>query len=329
MAPPAPVRRGERLRPRPAGGRPPDDRAAVHAVHHRPRAADRGADAGGAHRPAESRRRDVPRRDHRLEPVQHVQGLPAAAAQRAAGAVAPALAVRAHAPPAAAQALGLQDGRHPVAPLRRRRDDHRPVPDGDRLAGGVGHSPRDRRRGVDVAQLAARAHRAGDHPRRDVDELHAVAPRAADLPQHAEGRRDHRRARRRDVLGHPRRARLSRRGARDARVHARPPHAPAKGDVRAPPRAHSVDVVGAAVERRERRDRVVRRRAQHQGRRVDRRHHGLPVVHVPDPESGLEHRELVLRAAAVPGGDGARVRSARDGRTTSRTAPTRATRRPS
>ena len=65
------------------------------------------------------------------------------------------------------------------------------------------------------------------------------------------------------------------------------------------------------------------------GRRLDRRHHGVPVVHVPAAEPGLEHRQLVLRAAAVARGDGARVRGAGDGPTTSRTGPTRATRRAS
>ena len=47
--------------------------------------------------------------------------------------------------------------------------------------------------------------------------------------------------------------------------------------------------------------------------RVDRRHHGVPVVHVPAAEPGVEHRQLVLRAAAVARGDGARVRGAGDG----------------
>ena len=47
------------------------------------------------------------------------------------------------------------------------------------------------------------------------------------------------------------------------------------------------------------------------GPRVDRRHHGVPVVHVPAAEPGVEHRQLVLRAAAVARGDGAGVRGAR------------------
>ena len=65
------------------------------------------------------------------------------------------------------------------------------------------------------------------------------------------------------------------------------------------------------------------------GPRVDRRHHGVPVVHVPAAEPGLEHRQLVLRAAALARGDGARVRGARRWTTTSPTGPTRATRRAS
>ena len=48
------------------------------------------------------------------------------------------------------------------------------------------------------------------------------------------------------------------------------------------------------------------------GQRVDRRHHGVPVVHVPAPQPGLEHRQFVLGAAAIAGRDGARVRSAGD-----------------
>ena len=49
------------------------------------------------------------------------------------------------------------------------------------------------------------------------------------------------------------------------------------------------------------------------GQRHDRRHHGVPVVHVPADEPGVEPGQLVLRAAAIAGGDGAGVRSARHG----------------
>ena len=84
---------------------------------------------------------------------------------------------------------------------------------------------------------------------------------------------------------------------------------------------------GLLHRRRQRRDRLVRRLPEHRRPRLDRRHHGVPVVHVPAAEPGVEHRQLVLRAAALAGGDGARVRGARRWRTTSRTGPTRATRR--
>ena len=47
-------------------------------------------------------------------------------------------------------------------------------------------------------------------------------------------------------------------------------------------------------------------------RRLHRRHHGLPVVHVPAAEPGLEHRQFLLRAAAFARGHGARVRNPGD-----------------
>ena len=75
------------------------------------------------------------------------------------------------------------------------------------------------RRAAD-AQLAAGADGAGDHSGRDADELHAGAAGAADLSLDAQGRRADRRPRRRDVLRHPRRARLPPRAARAARLHA-------------------------------------------------------------------------------------------------------------
>ena len=81
-----------------------------------------------------------------------------------------------------------------------------------------------------------------------------------------------------------------------------------------PARAGALDVVGPARSARQRRHRLVRRLSEPRGPRVDRRHHGVPVVHVPAAQSGLEHRQFVLGAAAIAGGDGARVRSARDGR---------------
>ena len=86
---------------------------------------------------------------------------------------------------------------------------------------------------------------------------------------------------------------------------------------------------GLLTSARQRRHRLVRRLPERHRARLDRRHHGVPVVHVPAAESGVEHRQLVLRAAALARRDGAGVRSARDGATTSRTARTRATRRAS
>ena len=46
-------------------------------------------------------------------------------------------------------------------------------------------------------------------------------------------------------------------------------------------------------------DRLVRRVPATPRRRVDRRHHGVPVVHVPAAQPGVEHRQLVFRTAAL------------------------------
>ncbi len=62
------------------------------------------------------------------------------------------------------------------------------------------------------------------------------------------------------------------------------------------------------------------------GPRVDRRHHGVPVVHVPAAESRVGDRQFLLGAAAVACRDGARVRGARDGGRQAR--PAGRTRRP-
>ncbi len=72
--------------------------------------------------------------------------------------------------------------------------------------------------------------------------------------------------------------------------------------------------LGPARRGRQRGHRLVRRIPERHRPGLGRRHHGLPVVHVPAAESGLEHRQLVLRTAAVARGDGARVRGAGDGR---------------
>src|SRR4029079_9045470 len=96
------------------------------------------------------------------------------------------------------------------------------------------------------------------------------------------------------------------------RVHAWPAYGAAQRAVRAPARALSVDVVGLAAQRRERRDRVVRRLAENRRPSIGRRHHGVSVVYVPAVRSGLEHRQLVLGATALARRDGARLRGAGD-----------------
>src|SRR5689334_1132822 len=115
------------------------------------------------------------------------------------------------------------------------------------------------------------------------------------------------------VFANPRGARVPARGQRAVGFHARPPHRAAQGDVRAAPRNRDLDHVEPDHGRRERRDCVVRRLPQPAWRRVDRRHHGVPVVHIPAAESGVEHCEYVLGAAAVAGRDGAGLRGPRDG----------------
>ena len=86
-----------------------------------------------------------------------------------------------------------------------------------------------------------------------------------------------------------------------------------KGALRASPRAGALDVLVPAAQRRERRDRLVRRLSEHSRARVHRRHHGVSVVHVSAAQPRLVDRQLVLRAAAIARGDGARVRAARHG----------------
>ncbi len=121
-----------------------DDRAALHAVHHRPRALEHRTGCRRASAALEHRRRRVSRRHHPLQPGQRAQGLPAAPAEHARHALAPPRVVRAAAAPAVAQALGHEDRRHPLAPDRRRRYHHRPVADGDRLAVALHHPAGDR-----------------------------------------------------------------------------------------------------------------------------------------------------------------------------------------
>ena len=118
--------------------------------------------------------------------------------------------VRASAAPAAAEAVGHEDGRDPVPPNGRRRHDDWAHADGDRVAGDLDHPAHHRRRRADGAQLAARAHGDGRDPGRDADQLHRRETHPADLSRRAQGRRADRRASRRDVLRDSRRARIRR-----------------------------------------------------------------------------------------------------------------------
>ena len=102
---------------------------------------------------------------------------------------------------------------------------------------------------------------------------------------------------------------------------------PAQGAVRASARADAVDLLGPAGLRRQRRHRVVRRVSEHHGRATVGDIMVVPVVHVPAPESGLEHREFVLGAAAVARGDGARLRHSGDAGRQTRPAGREAARR--
>jgi ATP-binding cassette subfamily B protein/subfamily B ATP-binding cassette protein MsbA len=104
---------------------------------------------------------------------------------------------------------------------------------------------------------------------------------------------------------------FGRENARAARVHARPAHVLRK-ELFAQRRELFCGAVGATGLGRQRRHHLVRRLSEHHGRRIDRRHHGLSVVHVPAPQSGLEHRQFVLGAAAIACRDGAGVRGAGD-----------------
>ncbi len=71
--------------------------------------------------------------------------------------------------------------------------------------------------------------------------------------------------------------------------------------------------------------RLVRRLSEHRGARLDRRHHGVPVVHVPAAESRVVDRQFVFRASALACRHGARLRSPGDGGRQAR--PTRRARR--
>ena len=148
------------------------------------------------------------------------------------------------------------------------------------------------------------------------------AARPADLPLDPQGRRAHRRPRRRDVLRHPRRARVRPRDCANCSTTC----AAATPSLRKELFAHRRELWlwtswGLLLSARQRRDRLVRRPSEHGRQRLDRRHHGVPVVHVPAAEPGLEIVNSFSELQRSLARDGARVRGARRCRTTSRTGP--------
>src|SRR5262249_52380919 len=114
--------------------------------------------------------------------------LPTAVPERAGHALPPPGALRPPAPPAAAEALGHEDRRNPVPPLRRRGHDDRPIADGGRIAGPLRASAGDRDRRVAGPGLATSAYGPGRHSGGGADELRLRAAGAADLPRGAERR---------------------------------------------------------------------------------------------------------------------------------------------
>ena len=122
----APLSGGGGVRPGAGDRRPRDGGAAVHALHRRQRAAD-VAVAGRAAEPAAPGRRPVRGGGGAVAPGQRAEGLPPAPAQHPGDAGAAPVALRPPAAPAAADAVGHEDGRHPVADHRRRGHHHRPA----------------------------------------------------------------------------------------------------------------------------------------------------------------------------------------------------------
>ena len=133
----ASLRDRDGLRARAPQRRARDGRTAVHAVHRRPGPPQLLAGPGDATLVSPPDRRHLRRRGHPLQPGAGPQGLPSATAERPGHALAPAVALRPAAPPAAAETLGHENRRHPVAPHRRRRDDDGPSADGGHLAVGL------------------------------------------------------------------------------------------------------------------------------------------------------------------------------------------------
>src|SRR6184192_686594 len=243
LAAPVSLRRHRAPRPRPRDHRTPDDRAAVHAFHHRSGPAQNGARHRVPARAAAAGGWGVRRRG---DPLQRDR--------RAAG-LSPALAER---------------PRHPVPLDGRRGDDDRLAADGARVTARVAHPSCRRRHGAAGPELAAGADGNGRRSRGAVDQFHGGAAHPADLPLAAAGRGAHRRPGGRNVLGNSHRAGVPAGAPGAAQLHARAAHGAPQGAVRASPGAGAVDVLGPDAGGRERGDRLVRRVHEHHRRRLDR-----------------------------------------------------------
>ena len=138
---------------------------------------------------AAPRRHGVRRGDPALESHARAQGLPPEAVEREGHAVAAPVAVRPPAASAAVEAVGHEDGRHPVASDRRRGNDDGPAADGGDLADALAGAPDHRGEHPDGDELAPGSHRADHHPRGDGDELRVHPANPADLPIRPQGRR--------------------------------------------------------------------------------------------------------------------------------------------
>src|SRR5947199_56486 len=264
------LRRHRAPRPRPRDHRTPDDRAAVHAVHHRSGPAQNGARHRVPARAAAAGGWGVRRRGDPLQRDRRAAGLSPALAERPRHDVAAPVVVRATAVPAALHAVGHEDRRHPVPLDGRRGDDDRLAADGARVTARVAHPSGRRRHGAAGPELAARADGNGRGSRGDVDQFHGGAAHPADLPLAAAGRGAHRRPGGRNVLGDSYRAGVPARAPGAAQLHARAAHGAPQGAVRASPRAGAVDVLGPDAGGRERGDRLVRRVHEHHRRGLDR-----------------------------------------------------------
>src|SRR5205807_447321 len=149
------LRRHRAPRPRPLDHRPTDDRAAVHAVHHRSGPAQNGARHRVPARAAAAGGRGVRRRGDPLQRDRRAAGLSPALAERPRHDVAAPVVVRATAAPAALHTVGHEDRRHPVPLDGRRGNDDRLAADGARVTARVAHPSGRRRHGA--PQVAVRA----------------------------------------------------------------------------------------------------------------------------------------------------------------------------